>query len=85
MEEYINKIERFLRGQMSQKEESVFKASLREDTHLRLYAFIVVYMLRNQKPWWIFDNPNFYYYFCIWKQLRVSSTHSSLEPMLVAW
>ena len=51
MEEYIDKIERFLRGKMSQKEESVFKASLREDTHLHLYAFIVVYILRNQKSW----------------------------------
>ena len=51
MENHINQIEKFLRGQMSQKEEGVFKALLRGDAHLRLYAFIVGYMLRKQKTW----------------------------------
>ena len=49
MENYIDKIEKFLRGQMSQKEEDAFKASLTIDTHLRLFAFIVAFMLRTQK------------------------------------
>ncbi len=49
MEKYIDQIEKFLRGQMNQKEEGVFKTSLREDAHLRSYAIIVVCMLRKQK------------------------------------
>ena len=46
MEEYINQIEKFLRGQMSLEEESLFKTSLKTDAHLRLYAFIMAYMLK---------------------------------------
>ena len=42
MMEYIDQIEKFLRGQMSQKEEGAFKKLLMKDAHLRLYAFIVV-------------------------------------------
>ena len=46
MEEYIESIEKFLRGQMSEKEEAFFKASLSTDVHLRSMAFIVAYILR---------------------------------------
>lgn len=49
MTEYIDQIEKFLRGQMSQEEESKFKASLTKDARLRSYAFIVAFMLRKQK------------------------------------
>lgn len=49
MGEYIDQIEKFLRGQMSKREEMVFKTSLITDTHLRSFAFIVAYMLRKQK------------------------------------
>lgn len=51
MKDFIYKIEKFLRGQMSQEEEGVFKKSLTTDTNLRLYAFIVTYVLRIQKKW----------------------------------
>lgn len=46
MENHIGQIEKFLRGQMNQKEESVFKASLKTDARLHSFAFIVVYMLK---------------------------------------
>jgi len=49
MEEYVNQIEKFLRGQMDQKEENVFKSSLTTDERLRLCALIVAYMLKRQK------------------------------------
>ena len=49
MEDYVEQIERFLRGQMNQEEESLFKTSLKTDAHLRLYAFIMAYMLKEQK------------------------------------
>lgn len=49
MEEYIVQIEKFLRGQMNQKEEVVFKLLLKTDARLRSLAFIVVYMLKEQK------------------------------------
>lgn len=51
MTEYIDQIEKFLRGQMSQEEEVTFKSSLATDANLRLYAFIVAYMLKRQKCW----------------------------------
>lgn len=51
MEEYINQIEKFLRGQMTQKEELTFKTSLITDVRLRSYAFIMANMLRVQKSW----------------------------------
>lgn len=51
MEEYIDQIERFLGGQMSEKEEVFFKASLTTDEHLCSLAFIVAYILRTQKSW----------------------------------
>ena len=50
MTEYIDQIEKFLRGQMSQEEESKFKASLTKDARLRSYAFILAYVMRMQKP-----------------------------------
>ena len=45
MEEYINQIEKYLRGQMSEEEEGAFKASLTTDEHLRSLAYIVAYIL----------------------------------------
>lgn len=51
MEEYIDQIEKFLRGQMSQEEERAFMKSLTRDANLRQYAFIVTYVLRKQKMW----------------------------------
>lgn len=47
MEDYIEQIEKYLEGQMSQQEECVFKASLTTDAHLRSFAFIVAYMLKD--------------------------------------
>lgn len=49
MEEYVDKIEKFLRGQMSQGEEVIFKTSLETDVCLRSLAFTVAYLLRKQK------------------------------------
>ena len=49
MENYIDQIEEFLRGQMSQKEEYIFKTALTTDARLRSYAFIVANLLRRQK------------------------------------
>ena len=49
MEEYIELIEKFLRGQMDQKEEDAFKTWLKTNEHLRLCALIVAYMLKRQK------------------------------------
>ena len=51
MTEYIDQIEKFLRGQMSQEEESVFKATLATDEHLRSLAFIFTSILKMQKTW----------------------------------
>jgi hypothetical protein len=51
MEKYINQIEKYLRGQLSQEEEDLFKKSLATDTYLRLYAFIMAYMMKKQKSW----------------------------------
>ena len=51
MEEYIESIEKFLRGQMSQEEENVFKKSLITDAHMQTCALIVAYMLKRQKLW----------------------------------
>lgn len=51
MEEYINQIEKFLRGQMEQEEECQFKSSLTTDVRLRSYAFIVAIMMKEQKSW----------------------------------
>ena len=51
MEEYIDQIEKFLRGQMSQEEEGVLKTALTTDLRLRSYAFIMVNILRMQKSW----------------------------------
>ena len=49
MTEYIDQIEKFLRGQMSQEEEVTFKTSLTIDARLCSYAFIMANMLRTQK------------------------------------
>ena len=51
MEEYIELIEKFLRGQMSEKEEAFFKASLKTNGRLHSFAFIVAYMMKRQKSW----------------------------------
>lgn len=49
MEEYIELIEKFLRGQMNHEEEGTFKSSLTTDARLRSFAFIVANMIRKQK------------------------------------
>lgn len=51
MEEYIDQIEKFLRGQMSQEEEGVLKTALTTDAQLRSLAFIVTYIFRKQTTW----------------------------------
>lgn len=49
MEEYIELIEEFLRGQMSHEEEVTFKELLTTDALLRLLAFSITYLFRKQK------------------------------------
>jgi len=49
MEEYINQIEKYLRGQMSEEEEGAFKASLTTDAYLHSYAFIMAFILKARK------------------------------------
>ena len=49
MEEYIESIEKFLRGQMSQEEDNVFKKSLNTDAHMRTCAFIMAFIIKNAK------------------------------------
>ena len=49
MEDYVEQIERFLRGQMNQEEESVFKTSLSTDAYLRSYVVIMAFILKAQK------------------------------------
>ncbi len=49
MENYINQIEKYLRGQMSQEEEGVFIPSLKTIAHLRSLAFIITFMMKAQK------------------------------------
>lgn len=48
MENNIEQIENFLRGQMNQNEEDVFKASLTTDVHMRTYAFIMAFIIKAQ-------------------------------------
>lgn len=48
MEEYINQIEKFLRGQMSLEEVCIFKKMLTTDDYLRSYAFIITIMMEEQ-------------------------------------
>lgn len=49
MEEYINQIEQFLRGQMNPQEEITFIASLASNKKKRLIAFIVTFLLRSHQ------------------------------------
>ena len=51
MTEYIELIEKFLKGQLSQEEEGMLKAMLKTDARLRSSAFIVTFMLKAQKSW----------------------------------
>ncbi len=46
MEECINQIEKFLRGQMSKQEENSFKESVKSSEQLRSFAFIVTLMVK---------------------------------------
>ena len=46
MEEYIDLVEKFLRGQMSLSEEASFKASLDSDKILRSFALLLAVMLK---------------------------------------
>lgn len=59
MEEYIESIEKFLRGQMSQEEENVFKKSLMSDAYMRACAFIMTFIMKAQKTGWRFGDFNF--------------------------
>ena len=45
MEEYIDQVEKFLRGKMSQEEELTFKEILKSDEQLCSLAIIVTVML----------------------------------------
>lgn len=47
MEEYISKIERFLKGQMSNKEELDFKLQLASDKPFRSLALSMSIILKN--------------------------------------
>ncbi len=49
MEDYVNQIEKFLRGYMSPKEECTFKNSLITDGHMRTCAFIMAFIMKTQK------------------------------------
>ena len=49
MENHIEQIEKYLRGQMSQEDEDVFKAILTTDAQILSMAFIVTYILKQQK------------------------------------
>ena len=49
MEEHIDQIETFLRGQMSLEEEDMFKKSLRTNVQLRIWTFMVTNILRKKK------------------------------------
>ena len=51
MTEKIVLIKKFLKGQMSQEEEGVFKTMLKTDARLRSLAFIVTFMLKAQNSW----------------------------------
>lgn len=51
MENHIDQIEKFLRGQMNQEEEGTFKESLAKDANLRLSALILTYVLMDKKSW----------------------------------
>lgn len=46
MENYIDQIEKFLKGQMSQEEEGAFKESLATEAYLRSYAFIIAFIMK---------------------------------------
>ena len=49
MEEFIELIEKFLRGQMGQEEESAFKKTLITDVSMRTCAFIMAFIMKTQK------------------------------------
>ena len=46
MEEYIDRIEKFLRGQMNQQEEAAFKVALSSNDRFRSLARIMTLVLR---------------------------------------
>ena len=47
MKDYTNKIEKYLRGQMSHEEEMDFKNKVRSNALIRLQASIMTMLLRN--------------------------------------
>lgn len=49
MEECINQIEKFLRGQMSQQEENTFEESVKSNEQLRSFALIVALMVKSRR------------------------------------
>ena len=52
MDEHIKQIEKFLRGQMNQQEETAFKVALSSNNRFRSLARIMTFVLRAyQKSW----------------------------------
>lgn len=49
MKDYIYQIEKFLRGQMNQEEESDFKTKVKSDALIRLQTSIVTMLIRNYR------------------------------------
>lgn len=49
MEEYIDQVESFLRGQMSLQEEAAFKASISSNEHFLSLAWTVVVLVKSKK------------------------------------
>lgn len=47
MKDYTNKIEKYLRGQMSHEEEMDFKNKVKSNALIRLQASIMTMLLRN--------------------------------------
>jgi hypothetical protein len=49
MKGYISKIEKFLRGQMSYEEESVFKKYIKKNVILRFQVSLLIMLIKNSK------------------------------------
>lgn len=49
MKDYTNKIEKYLRGQMSHEEEMDFKNKVRSNAFIRIQAGIVTLLIRKNK------------------------------------
>ncbi len=66
MEEYIDKIDRFLRGQMTEKEEQNFKNELPTNSHLHSFALLIASILKALRKKTEFLGTSFFFmYLCI--------------------